>query len=126
MESVEARLSAVSEQRAEKAAKDVSRANQGHGLGLGMRMGIEFLVAVIMGVGGGILLDNWLGTMPIFTLAFLSIGFAAGVMNVLRLSRGLDERIGLGTAVREKHAADAAAGKTSATAPPGKGAPRKA
>lgn len=111
LESVEARLSAVRGERAEKAAKEASRASQSQGLGLGMRIGIELLVSVVVGVGVGILLDNWLDTMPVFTLAFLSIGFAAGVMNVLRVSRGLDERIGLGRAVREKEAADAAAGK---------------
>lgn len=100
-------------ERAEKAAKEAGRANQRQGLGLGMRIGIELLVSVVVGVGVGILLDNWLDTMPIFTLAFVSIGFAAGVMNVLRVSRGLDERIGLGRAVREKQAADAATGTTA-------------
>lgn len=79
-----------------------------------MRIGIELLVAVLAGVGIGLLLDNWLGTMPIFTLAFVSVGFAAGVMNVLRVSRGLDDRIGLGRAVREKEAAGAASGSTAA------------
>lgn len=110
LESVEARLAAVREERAEKAAKDASQANQRQGLGLGMRIGIELLVSVLAGVGIGLLLDNWLETTPIFTLAFVSIGFAAGVMNVVRVSRGLDEKIGLGRAVRDKEAADQAAG----------------
>ena len=83
-----------------------------------MRIGIELLVSVLAGVGIGLLLDNWLGTMPIFTLAFVSVGFAAGVMNVLRVSRGLDERIGLGRAVREKEAAGAASGNTAAAKAP--------
>jgi hypothetical protein len=39
---------------------------------------------------------------------------------VIRVSKGLDERIGLGRAVRNKEAADAAAGKPAETpkAPP--------
>ncbi len=110
LESVEARLAVVREERAVKAAKEQSQANQRQGLGLGMRVGIELLASVLAGVGIGLLLDNWLETMPIFTLAFVSIGFAAGVMNTLRVSRGLDEKIGLGRAVREKEAADKAAG----------------
>ncbi|MGE4063294.1 MAG: AtpZ/AtpI family protein [Rhodospirillaceae bacterium] len=120
LESVEARLAAVREERAEKAAKEAGQAKQRQGLGLGMRIGIELLASVLAGVGIGLLLDNWLETMPIFTLAFVSIGFAAGVMNVIRVSRGLDERIGLGRAVREKEAADQAAGKKDETpkAPP--------
>ncbi|MCA0200488.1 MAG: AtpZ/AtpI family protein [Proteobacteria bacterium] len=120
LESVEARLAVVREERAVKAAKEASQAAQSQGLGLGMRIGIELLVSVLAGVGIGLLLDNWLETMPIFTLAFVSVGFAAGVMNTLRVSRGLDEKIGLGRAVREKDAADAASGKTAETpkAPP--------
>ncbi len=110
LESVEARLAVVREERAVKAAKEQSQANQRQGLGLGMRVGIELLASVLASVGIGLLLDNWLETMPIFTLAFVSIGFAAGVMNTLRVSRGLDEKIGLGRAVREKEAADKAAG----------------
>ncbi|MGE3474472.1 MAG: AtpZ/AtpI family protein [Rhodospirillaceae bacterium] len=111
LESVEARLAVVREERAVKAAKEQTQANQRQGLGLGMRVGIELLVSVLAGVGIGLLLDNWLDTTPIFTLAFVSIGFAAGVMNTLRVSRGLDEKIGLGRAVREKEAADTAASK---------------
>ncbi len=107
-------------ERAEQAAREASQANQRQGLGLGMRIGIELLASVLAGVGIGLLLDNWLDTTPIFTLAFVSVGFAAGVVNVVRVSRGLDEKIGLGRAVRDKQAADAAAGKGTETpkAPP--------
>lgn len=120
LESVEARLAVVREERAEQAAKEASQANQRQGLGLGMRIGVELLASVLAGVGIGLLLDHWLDTTPIFTLAFVSVGFAAGVMNVLRVSRGLDEKIGLGRAVRDKEAADQAAGKQAQTpkAPP--------
>jgi ATP synthase protein I len=120
LESVEARLAAVREERAEQAAKEAGQAASRKGSSLGMRIGIELLASVLAGVGIGLLLDNWLETVPIFTLAFVSLGFAAGVLNVIRLSRGLDQRIGYGRAVREKQAADAAAGKGTETpkAPP--------
>ena len=113
LESVEARLAVVREERAEKTAKEAGQANSRQGIGIGMRIGIELLASVLAGVGIGLLLDNWLDTTPIFTLAFVSIGFAAGVLSVIRVSKGLDERIGLGRAVRNKEAADAAAGKQS-------------
>lgn len=121
LESVEARLAALRGARAAKEAREASQANQRQGLGLGMRIGIELLAAVLAGVGIGLLLDNWLETTPVFTLAFVALGFAAGVMNVIRVSRGLDQRIGLGRAVRDKQAADAAAGKGTEAprAPPG-------
>jgi ATP synthase protein I len=115
LESVEARLAAVREERADQAAKEASQATSREGMSLGMRIGIELLASVLVGVGAGLLLDNWLETVPVFTLAFVSLGFAAGVLNVIRLSRGLDQRIGLGRAVREKEAADAASGKKAET-----------
>jgi ATP synthase protein I len=48
-------------------------------------VGLSFVVAIVMGFGGGYLLDTWLGTRP--WLAFLGffVGLAAGVLNVYRV-----------------------------------------
>jgi len=35
-------------------------------------------------------LDRWLGTSPWFLLVFLALGFAAGMMNMLRTVRAAD------------------------------------
>ena len=45
-------------------------------------------------------------------LAFLVLGFTAGVLNVLRLTKGLDQAVGLGRAIRDKEAAESDTGKT--------------
>ncbi|HCX14091.1 MAG TPA: ATP synthase I [Rhodospirillaceae bacterium] len=71
-------------------------------MGLGMRIGIELVVSVLVGGGIGLFIDNKLNTKPIFMLAFLALGFAAGVLNVLRLTKGLDQAVGLGRAMRNK------------------------
>lgn len=110
LESVEARLEALRDKQTKAAARDTGRSRQSQGLGLGMRIGIELVASVLVSVGIGLMLDNWLDTVPIFTLALVSLGFAAGVMNVIRISRGLDQRIGLGRAVRDKQAVDTATG----------------
>lgn len=60
------------------AAKDMS------GLGRGLRLGSEFIAAILVGAGIGYLLDLWLNTGPWLLLVLLMIGFAAGVMNVTR------------------------------------------
>ena len=49
-----------------------------------LRLGSEFIAAIVVGAGAGFLLDQWLGTSPWFMLALLMIGFAAGVLNVAR------------------------------------------
>ena len=36
-------------------------------------------------------LDWWIGTKPIFFLVFLMIGIAAGIMNVFRSARRMNE-----------------------------------
>ena len=72
------------------------------GLGQCMRIGIEMVVSVAVGAGLVYFIDSWAGTGPLFMILFLFLGFAAGIMNVLRLVKGLDEAVGLGRAMREK------------------------
>ena len=59
-------------------AKDMS------GMSRGLRLGSEFIAAILVGAGVGYLLDLWLGTGPWIMLVMLLIGFAAGVLNVAR------------------------------------------
>lgn len=50
----------------------------------GMRLGTEFVAAILVGAGIGYLLDLWLKTGPWLMLVMLLVGFAAGVLNVVR------------------------------------------
>jgi F0F1-type ATP synthase assembly protein I len=47
-------------------------------------VGISFVLAIVIGVAIGVVLDRWLGTGPWFFFIFLVLGFAAGVLNVYR------------------------------------------
>ena len=54
-------------------------------MGIGFRVGVELVSALLVGIGIGYLLDRWLGTTPwLFLLGFVA-GAAAGIMNVYRL-----------------------------------------
>jgi len=101
-----ARLKAARDERTEKEQAAVGRRQASKGAGIGMRIGIELLAAVLVGGGIGLFIDRWLDTAPIFMLAFVVLGFAAGVMDVLRILKGLDTSVGLGRAIREKDAKD--------------------
>src|ERR1700745_3024574 len=50
----------------------------------GFRLSTEFVAGVVVGAAIGWLLDRWLGTSPWGMIVFLLLGFAAGVLNVMR------------------------------------------
>jgi ATP synthase protein I len=50
----------------------------------GMKLASEFVAGVLAGAGIGYLIDRIAGTQPFGLVVFLLLGFAAGVLNVLR------------------------------------------
>ncbi len=54
-------------------------------MGIGLRVGVELVSALFVGVAIGWLLDKWLHTSPVLLAVFLLLGGAAGVANVWRL-----------------------------------------
>ncbi len=52
---------------------------------IGLRVGVELVAALAVGVGIGWLLDRWLHTRPLFLAIFVLLGGAAGVRNVYRV-----------------------------------------
>lgn len=61
-------------------------------MGIGLRVGIELVSALVVAVGIGWLLDRWLHTTPIFIAVFVLLGGAAGVLNVWRMMGGSARR----------------------------------
>jgi ATP synthase protein I len=53
-------------------------------LARGFRLSTELVAGVLMGGAIGWLLDRWLGISPWGMIVFLLLGFAAGVLNVMR------------------------------------------
>jgi ATP synthase protein I len=54
------------------------------GYGQALKLSSEFIAGVLVGAGLGFLLDRFAGTAPWGMIIFLLLGFAAGVLNVLR------------------------------------------
>ncbi len=50
-------------------------------------VGLSFVLAIVMGFGGGHLLDGWLGTRPWLTFLGFFVGIAAGITNVYRVMK---------------------------------------
>ena len=53
--------------------------------GIGMRVGIELVSALVVAVAIGYGLDYLFGTRPIMTAVFVLLGGAAGILNVWRM-----------------------------------------
>jgi ATP synthase protein I len=63
-------------------------------LGLAFRIGLELVVAVVVGTAIGWGLDKWLGTRPGLTIAFFFLGVGAGMVNVWRAVTGMGMAVG--------------------------------
>jgi ATP synthase protein I len=55
-------------------------------LARGFRLSTELVAGVLVGAFIGWALDRWLGISPWGMIVFLLLGFAAGVMNVMRVA----------------------------------------
>lgn len=69
-------------------------------LSFGMRIGLELVVAVAVGVAIGWAFDRWLGTRPWAMILFLFLGIGAGMWNVYRAVSGMGMAMGFKNANR--------------------------
>jgi ATP synthase protein I len=53
--------------------------------GIGLRVGVELVAAMVVAVAIGYGLDRLFGTLPILTAVFVPLGGAAGILNLWRL-----------------------------------------
>jgi len=55
--------------------------------GVAMDLGIRLGLSVVIGIGGGVLLDNWVGTSPLFTLIGVVVGVGAAMYSIWDVAR---------------------------------------
>ena len=58
-------------------------ANYGIAFDLGIRLGIS----IILGLGGGLIVDSWLQSSPLFTLIGMVLGIGAAMITIWRVAR---------------------------------------
>ena len=60
-------------------------------LGNAFKLGTELVAAVAVGSIIGFILDNWFGTKPILIILFFLFGSAAGIYNVIKAAKKMQE-----------------------------------
>ena len=83
-----ARLKRLGEQLGHTAGRpvDESPGADPSAMARGFRLSTELVAGVLVGAALGWLLDRWLGISPWGLIVFLLLGFAAGVLNVMRVA----------------------------------------
>ena len=65
--------------------------NASKGFAEAMKVSSEFIAGIIVGGLIGWVIDYWAGTSPLGLIVFLLLGFAAGILNVLRATGKVSE-----------------------------------
>ena len=81
---LEARIARARGQRAAEAVSGQTRQGDMSGMSRGFRLASEFVAAILVGAGLGWIIDSFLPTRPWAMVVLLLLGFAAGVLNVVR------------------------------------------
>ncbi|HTQ34564.1 MAG TPA: AtpZ/AtpI family protein [Stellaceae bacterium] len=90
------RLARARAQNTERPAGDGNNAGQQQALGIGFRIGIEFVVAIVVATGLGWALDRALGSKPFVMIVMFFLGVATGMLNVYRAITGQRTAVGFG------------------------------
>ena len=75
--------------------KNSQKNNQGSNaasLGKALKISTELVAAVVVGSIIGFLLDDWFDTKPLLTICFFVIGVAAGILNVFRSAKKMQNK----------------------------------
>ena len=76
----------------EQNKQSVSQLKKQSGAGFGFKISTELVAALVVGVGIGLLVDNYLDTKPFGLIIFFILGAFAGFLNVYRVMRRIEKQ----------------------------------
>ena len=88
------RLDQARSRRGEEPAPGYGDTGQQQALGVGFRIGIELVVAILVATGLGWAIDRVLGTRPFAIIVLFFLGVAAGMLSVYRAITGQSAAVG--------------------------------
>lgn len=89
LDQFDAKLKAARERIGESDTGELAR--EGTSLGYGFRLSVELLAGLLVGLGMGYVIDGWLGTRPWLMLVFMILGLGAGILNVMRVTKQMEQ-----------------------------------
>ena len=72
--------------------KNVKFKKKESGAGFGFKISTEIIAALVVGVGIGLIVDNYFNTKPIGLIIFFIFGALAGFLNVYRVMRRIEKQ----------------------------------
>ena len=69
-----------------------SEDSQSSKLGIAFKMSTEMVAAVLVGTIIGFILDTWFGTKPWLILIFFFVGVVAGILNVIKSAKSIQNK----------------------------------
>ena len=70
----------------------ISKQSSSSNIGAAFKLSTEMVAAVIVGTIIGFILDNWFGTKPWLILIFFFVGVIAGILNVIRSAKSMQNK----------------------------------
>tara|TARA_Y100000590_G_scaffold116338_1_gene132815 strand:+ start:1114 stop:1395 length:282 start_codon:yes stop_codon:yes gene_type:complete len=70
----------------------VSNQSSSSKLGMAFKMSTEMVAAVFVSTIIGFILDNWFGTKPWLILIFFFVGVIAGILNVIKTAKNIQNK----------------------------------
>tara|TARA_Y100001935_G_scaffold245532_1_gene239246 strand:+ start:153 stop:440 length:288 start_codon:yes stop_codon:yes gene_type:complete len=70
----------------------IQEKNKEGGASFGFKISTEIIAALVVGVGIGLIVDNYFNTKPIGLIIFFIFGALAGFLNVYRVMRRIEKQ----------------------------------
>ena len=75
----------------EESKKKIKPKKKETGAGFGFKVSTEIIAALVVGVGIGLIVDNYFNSKPIGLIIFFILGALAGFLNVYRIFRRIEK-----------------------------------
>jgi ATP synthase protein I len=76
-----------------KEIEEKKRGSNATSFGKALKISTDLVAAVVIGSTIGFLLDNWFDTKPLLTICFFFMGVAAGILNVFKSAKKMQNKL---------------------------------
>ena len=82
----------IAKDKLKNSSKIKNNNQNGSFIGSAFKLGTELVSAVLVGTIIGFILDTWFGTKPWLIIFFFFLGSAAGILNVIKTAKKMQEK----------------------------------